>query len=626
MAGQLLRTIAALACLTMFWAAPTSSAAQSSAEVAAPAIDWRVHSRFRLFSEADGPAAARVEAAMERIGTDDPSHSLAEHHDLLIEALALDGAESLRRSNYRPAEPGGRRGSGRYRRDYLYPESYEIAIRVDEEHFAGRRCRWTSDYGSAEADCREAATLRVGPGRGEGEHWLVERPVRLIVDGGREHAYAVRFNDTLIVALGDSYSSGEGNPDVPSAVTDLPLPVFGRAGWAARLREADGDYRRAVWWDEPCHRSLLSWPVVASLAYAARHPREAVTLVHLGCSGAVAGDLLDRGEIELPGGGDELPGETQLAQLDRLLRAAPPGAALRRPDRVLLSLGGNDSGFVGVLATIVLPPGGYMVPLLGPIAIGREADAICPYRNSGRQLERLCGHQRSAEERLERLPGSYDRLAGALSRRGAARVHHFLYPNPISAPDGLVCDIRATRDPERPEEMSGFEAFMGTIPPIFRGRHYSWDFELQYFPERVQGDRLMRGVDCDWHTDPDDSEVCQALWVYSTLNRRVAENAVRPGWTIVGGHVEKVAGHGICARAPAFLPALPRVRDGQWIEHWSPQSRRAYHADNPRWFRLPNDSVVIQYADPDHFYHGSFHPTFRAHLEYANAARDALED
>lgn len=620
----------AAAFLSLSLAFPAGAEAQVAAADSLPAIDWKVSERFRLFSEAGSDAWRRLDPLLERIAASDPAAGLAQHRAAFLEVLAFENGASLRASNYRSVGRDGSRGSGRYRRDYLYPASYRITARVADDRIAASRCRWTTPSDTAEAGCREEVSIRVGPGRRLGEDWIVETQLRISIDGGPERSFDIRFADTLVVALGDSFISGEGNPDVPSVVTDLPLPAFDRAGWGSRLRETD--YRRAVWWDEPCHRTLLSWPVLATLAYSARRPREAVTLVHLGCSGAAVADLIERGEVDLPGGGDELVGETQLAQLDRLLAAAPPGSEERRPNRILLSIGGNDSGFVGVLKTIVLPPGGYTIPVVGPIVIGRFAGAICPYRDSGIQLERLCGHAVSAQTRLEeRLPDAYDRLAGKLSRRGATRIYQFAYPNPISAPDGGVCDIRATRSPSRPEEMSGFEAFMGEIPRLFHGRRFTWDFELQYFPERhlFEGRRLLPGVRCDRLTEPEDSEVCQALWVYVTLNERVGENEARPGWTVIDSHVGAISGHGICARDPGgeFLPALPWVRNGQWLGGWTPQRYLPYHADNPRWFRMPNDSIVTQYGDPDHYYHGSFHPTFSAHLAYADAAlNEALAD
>jgi len=362
--------------------------------------------------------------------------------------------------------------------------------------------------------------------------------------------------------------------------------------------------------------------VLASIAYAAPRLREAVTLVHLGCSGAVVDDIIRHGEIGLPGGGDDPSTEPQLARLDTLLNRPGPGAPQRTPDRILLSVGGNDSGFVGVIATIVLPAKGYWVPIVGPIAIGVGAKAVCPYRDSGPLLTPLCTFRESAQQRLEeRLPGAYHDLAAALARPGWGDVYQFTYPNPIVGGGGAPCQLRSLRKPQHLTDMSGFEALMGYLPWFVRGFPYSWDFELRYDPEPIQGPRIISTIDCDWATEPDDSETCQALWVHARLNQLVSANA-SGRWHVVSRHADAIFGHGICERNTSFELALPRALGGQWVERWTPRSLHPYEAANPRWFRTPNDSIVTQYGDAKHFHHGTFHPTYQAHLAYAQAALD----
>lgn len=592
-----------------------------------PLVDWAVSDRFRLFSEASTDAKARVAALMETIAAA-PRRPLSAHFDGFVRTLAYANGDSLRRSNYTPVPRGFRHGSGRYRRDYLYPESYAVDVRLPAAA-PGATCRWRTEHDLVEAPCGTLATVRVGPGKARGEAWGVETDLHLSVNGGPGTRTSIAFNDKLVVALGDSYISGEGNPDVPSVVTDRPLPVFRSARWGDRLIESRGDYVRATWWDEPCHRSLLSWPVLSTIAYAAHKRQEAVTLVHLGCSGATVNDIVRRGEVELPGGGDEQPGDFQLAQLDRLLAAVPRGSTRRRPDRILLSVGGNDAGFVGVIMTLLLPPGGYSVPLVAPIAVGAGAGAVCPYRHTGLPIARLCGASRSAEDRIEEyLPQAYDRLVEELiGQRGWRRIHQFSYPNPLVGEDGKPCNRESPRNPPTIEDMSGFEAAMGIIPGIFRGSYFSWSFELQYRPEvpaAVEETGPQSG--CDMTPEPSDSEVCQALWVHRRLNDEVKDQKKR--WSVVTSHTEAIDRNGLCNRSDAFPLGLPRlvpvpgngaVREA-WQDGWTPQSYRPYDSINPRWFRTTNDSIVTQYGGPDRFHHGTAHPTLAAHLAYADAA------
>ena len=69
--------------------------------------------------------------------------------------------------------------------------------------------------------------------------------------------------DHLIVSLGDSYASGEGNPDV------------NRAGSTP-----------ARWVDKRCHRSAYAGPAQAALALERADPHSSVTFLSFACSGA----------------------------------------------------------------------------------------------------------------------------------------------------------------------------------------------------------------------------------------------------------------------------------------------------------------------------------------------------
>jgi lysophospholipase L1-like esterase len=111
-------------------------------------------------------------------------------------------------------------------------------------------------------------------------------------------ASARHHHTTVLAALGDSYSSGEGNPPFDPA--------------------ADG-----------CDRSPQAWPLLAAAKL-----RWAVT--NLACSGAQTKDVVN-------------PFKKQPAQVDAL-------AALRpRPDVVTITIGGNDAGFASVLGACFKP-------------------------------------------------------------------------------------------------------------------------------------------------------------------------------------------------------------------------------------------------------------------------------
>jgi len=71
----------------------------------------------------------------------------------------------------------------------------------------------------------------------------------------------VKLEDFLIVGLGDSNASGEGNPDVPGLA-------------------------RPLWEDFRCDRSAQSYQARAASAIEKASDHSSVTFVHLACSGA----------------------------------------------------------------------------------------------------------------------------------------------------------------------------------------------------------------------------------------------------------------------------------------------------------------------------------------------------
>lgn len=599
-----------------------------STPAAGQTVKWEIEDRFRLFGEGDAAAKEKVKDLLSHLA--DPKVKLDDQHNPILDALTDPSAATLRRSHYRPTDRATPGGSGRYDRRYLYPEHYTISAWMEDAP-PGALCTWRTPVETRRSPCEQRTSVRIADGASVSRNdWRVDQPLFVAVDGGTElKPEAIRFRDRLIVAMGDSYISGEGNPDVPSIVTDRldkrRAKIFSRPSWGSKLDERKGDYRRAQWWDERCHRSLLSWPVLASLAYSARKTNEAVTLVHLGCSGAIVGDLIDRGEVELPGGGGDEPyAEPQLVQLKDLILAAPAGWERRKPDRLLLSVGGNDIGFVGVIKTITLPPNGFTLGGLGARLVGKEAEAVCPYDDSGSLLRRLCGSQRSAQDRLKELPKRYEELARALDPVfAAADVYQFTYPNPLLGKDGKPC--RSADEQGNRLYDSGFNSLMGVVDRIGRGIFYrSWNFEISYYEERVWGgDYLIPNsqVRCDTGTDPSDSEVCQALWVHRTLNDTAKANHHRH-WSVISSHTSAIDGHGICLADEDFRLRLPLISQGTWEEGWTPLSFKPYDKKLPRWFRVTNDSAVTQYGDRKHFHHGTIHPTFRAHLAYAQAALD----
>ena len=104
---------------------------------------------------------------------------------------------------------------------------------------------------------------------------------------GSQASVTVAPRDRLVIGFGDSFTSGEGNPE------RLAL-FFRRAPWTGgNLPARDPDPvslkakdTRAQWTDRWCHRSVYSWQIRTALDAALADPRQSFTILPYGCSGA----------------------------------------------------------------------------------------------------------------------------------------------------------------------------------------------------------------------------------------------------------------------------------------------------------------------------------------------------
>jgi hypothetical protein len=150
--------------------------------------------------------------------------------------------------------------------------------------------------------------------------------VRLIVedrDGGKtELVEQVTVQDWLVVSIGDSVASGEGNPDA-----------------AAGPGDPQWRFRR-------CHRSGAAGPARAALQLERRDPQTSVTFVHLACSGAT----ITHGLLGSYAGAED-DGPPLRPQLDELAAIS----RRREVDAVLLSVGANDVEFSWLVKYCMAP-------------------------------------------------------------------------------------------------------------------------------------------------------------------------------------------------------------------------------------------------------------------------------
>jgi len=624
------RIIATLGLLVAAW--PTAGQAQE--------IDWQVVDRYRLFDEAV-QARPDIERLLERLKAEPGAPvDLEPHYRAILTTLQIP---DLRSSHWDQT-------NRIHRPNYARPGVYRVRARVENAP-QGEACDWIIDGAvhTTGVSCAAWIEFDVVAEQDSGDYIGAATAVARMRSGPALET-PIRIEHDFYVALGDSFISGEGNPESPAVLPVTPPDAsfrYAKWGVSPALAEVAAP---AQWWDEPCHRSLLSFPVTTTLYLAAQAPHRATTLVHLGCSGAEVRSGLVEPQQNLPGSGED---ETS-TQLEQLALILGPEHGRPRIDRVLLSIGGNDTGFADVVQTLVAPPNGWRFPLMPWIA-GVTGDTVCPYDREAQPLARLCGGRLTAQSRLDgtgvsSLREEYELVRTELREQVGIEGRMIVqtqYPDILryrgetgalefcrTALNGRdIASLEDTEDQvleaayarDYPGRVrAGFEALNGVVPWYARMRTRPFFFQFQFNPERsLAADVSYPGeatTGCDMAAEPDDSEVCQAYWVWARINREVRSNS-RYDWKIVGGHVAKTGEHGWCVTKPGATLALPLARDGPNGLEWDQpiSAFEPYDRELGRWFRTANDSLRTQYAAPDRFHQGSVHPTFHAHLAFAEA-------
>jgi hypothetical protein len=226
------------------------------------------------------------------------------------------------------------------------------------------------------------------------------------VDDSGESAASARIDNPgryLIASLGDSFASGEGNPDTPQQFS----PTLSAA---------------ARWSDEPCHRSPNAAPALVARDVDALDAKP-VTFLHLACSGA---SLSDRGSGSATDGGGVLSPYTGVAgdaripaQIDALdaLTDRPKDDGHYKIDALLLSAGGNDIGFGHIIEDCMIPLD----------------------KCQARENARLFGRSGA----LATLASRFDELGEALDRLNVAPENVYVteYPDPMPNAAGTWSDL-----------------------------------------------------------------------------------------------------------------------------------------------------------------------------------------
>lgn len=244
-------------------------------------IEWEVANRFQQFKNEDD---------FQNLKNAWPKQASAQ------EFLARQNAASLRtllpvKNTWWNAKTGLYDNAG------LFKPFHDILISY-AGNGKGRMCEWSINGKSLRAPVPCEQTVRV-------RDLEEKKPFDLAVktsEGESLFLQSKGIEVSLILAVGDSFASGEGNPDHAAVVTTQAdkASVAGR-DWF--LDPDMGNFRftkGAVWWDTACHRSMLSWQSLYAMKKAVMNPGQVVRFASFACSGAEVYDGFFRAQIDPP--------------------------------------------------------------------------------------------------------------------------------------------------------------------------------------------------------------------------------------------------------------------------------------------------------------------------------------
>lgn len=613
-----------------------------------PSIAWQVEGGFATIRpEASARADALLDAVALAGGRMQPEEDgrKSAYGEIVTMLTGGDAGAPLYTLTYWD------RSQERYALDIEVLTPRQVWIRATFASGGVDECEWSMNGEISRQPCRGARLALRRTAGGLRSLISVQAP------GGRAGRTCAFVSERLIVGLGDSYASGEGNPDQPTrwravkAVADAPRVFMpSSADWQSRDRMGLWDRRSegpladvpaaadAQWWDNSCHRSLLSQQALAALGYAAADRHRRVIFLSFACSGAtifdgVAGPRIDTPGYLRPGGrgaGSVALTKSQVEQLADTLCAEPLqagriviptgaptwgnlrirgkrakgtrsilvprcGRYLKIPDALLLSVGGNDIGFGGVAAWALLPPRGrlrvdpvpFMNKAFGGAASKEGFGLVCP----GSRTEGRC--RLNTDGLVRQLPSMFDMLEEVLSTAGFGTVPvrlHSSYPQVTHSEDSTVRSCFG-------DELGGelYELMNEPWLPTY----------ANVLAKVPKADWLGR-----WSFGIQRSEMY--LIDHAVLDRLNAAIARHVGWTVVPPQ-EMPGTHGICAADGDLARALqkpatandvrsevlaqfgwPRFVNGGWTSDrgspadWEPYAVRA------RWVRTATDAALTQ--------------------------------
>ena len=258
-----------------------------------------------------------------------------------------------------------------YRADYITPSSYEVELSVRGdlpfERFTApaqpplnrpvvidhwitpddvRGYRWKlTQHDGTEVTAHTTGAKNWVPGQvsvslARVGAYTVEVAEELVGGGERVTRSSWTLRDDLVICLGDSYASGEGNPDGFGSPTAVGRAQCGNTTMQIKFGWPPVDMSEDAHWIEPrAHRSFRSGH--ARAAERAQRPDRTITFLSFASSGA----QVEKGLL-----GPQHDWQQRFG--GQVVEAYAAVTGRRRVSVVLLSIGGNDVGFSAGLETL----------------------------------------------------------------------------------------------------------------------------------------------------------------------------------------------------------------------------------------------------------------------------------
>lgn len=566
---------------------------------------------------------------------------------------------------------------GKAREDYVLPEAHTVTVWISPDKLEGVSgdCTWMwrprragGKIETRKLNCKNRLTIARVPYARDAATSGVSVAVTL-PDGKQFSERDVVVEDIFVVAMGDSFASGESNPDRPvqfSASREMvydptllhdevargpqrEIPHVKGFGLSSSdpqinpkvlprrlmedeladrfLRLASPEFRKyfdraqAQWLSSDCHRSQYGYPIRVGLQLALENRHRSVTFATFTCSGAEVANGLFL-PMDPRQGFSEPNGKKVRAQLDQLtdllcrsgarqqaaytlpmyatgstsiapqritMNWCPPNQRKRPVDVVLMSIGGNDVGFGGLVAYSMTESAADFAPIA--VWLGSSI-RFSP------QVSRV--YLNVLDERMKALKDALRQGFGI----EPARVLQTTYEPIQYDENGKLCGAQPTL---------GMDVHPGL--KLHRGRLKETADFLDDFLGRLEC-IAGKGRNCPGN---------------------LATGASGTGFKLITDHVPEFKRRGVCARDPKRSLAdginmrVPRRPPGaDEFRPYSPAATLPY-ARHWRLFRTPNDAFltahthregvsVFDILQPAYagLYSGAIHPTAEAHAIVAD--------